>query len=429
MKRRPAGGPRVIPLAAALVLGGLTLWLWPVPERATPERIVLIVVDTLRRDHLSSYGGDTPTPRLDALATRGRRFENVLASYHQTTMSMGALFTGHTPSLDRGAAEGVIPWNGRTWCGLARFATPGREPGCLPRAVPTLPERMRRAGYWTIGIVTNPLLFAPAGFERGFDIWRELRDPKAKARPGLGRRPIRRSASAARVREAVREALAARRNDRFFLYLHYMDVHDYLLWHQPYATMVQRVDAAIGALLDDLAEEGLLEGTAIVVTADHGERLRERHLVHGRPGHRGNPSFEEVLRIPLIVVPDPGPPGGPLLRSTEIHGLLLHLAGAEEPPSPELACEELYLSEMGWQTYRDDRFKSYRNRRTGEVHLVDLEADPNETLDVTARFPEVVDRHTARVESLARSLGALHRGPEGLSEEDRRRLEALGYLE
>ena len=87
-----------------------------------PERIILIVVDTLRRDFVSAYGSGPPTPNLDALAARGQRLDRALASYHQTSMSMSALFTGRTPSLDRGVLVPSLPWNGTTWCGYARFA-------------------------------------------------------------------------------------------------------------------------------------------------------------------------------------------------------------------------------------------------------------------------------------------------------------------
>ena len=70
------------------------------PEPTPPQRIVLVVVDTLRRDALGCYGAPQPTPHIDALARRGQRFERALASYHQTSMSMAALFTGRTPSIE-----------------------------------------------------------------------------------------------------------------------------------------------------------------------------------------------------------------------------------------------------------------------------------------------------------------------------------------
>ena len=55
---------------------------------------MLIVADTLRRDALSPYGAKIATPNLQRLADEGVVFENAISSFHQTTMSMSALFTG-----------------------------------------------------------------------------------------------------------------------------------------------------------------------------------------------------------------------------------------------------------------------------------------------------------------------------------------------
>ena len=74
------------------------------PEPAPPERIFLFVVDTLRRDHVSAYGARASTPNMDALAARGVRIDNAFAAYHQTTMSMAALFTGRTPALEKASS-------------------------------------------------------------------------------------------------------------------------------------------------------------------------------------------------------------------------------------------------------------------------------------------------------------------------------------
>ena len=135
-----------------LAIGGLIAALGCGSD-AAPERIVLIVVDTLRADFASCCGARPETPVIDALAARGQRFERAVGSFHQTTMSMGALFTGRTPSF-LVTDGGDMAINGRTWCGMARFAEPG-DPGCLPRSLRTLPQRLRKAGYETLGVVSN----------------------------------------------------------------------------------------------------------------------------------------------------------------------------------------------------------------------------------------------------------------------------------
>jgi arylsulfatase A-like enzyme len=143
------------------------------PASESHERVILIVVDTLRRDHVWPYDPEAATPNIRRIAEKGRVFFNAQASFHQTTMSMAALFTGRTPSLETDARTRTLPWNGRNWCGLARFAG-DEDDSCLPLGVATLAEDMRAEGLWTIGIASNVFLYRPAGFDRGFDDWVQL---------------------------------------------------------------------------------------------------------------------------------------------------------------------------------------------------------------------------------------------------------------
>jgi arylsulfatase A-like enzyme len=148
-----------------------------------PERLILIMVDTLRRDFLSCYGSENPTPNIDALAERGQRYTEFTASFHQTSMSMGTLFTGRTPSLEFNRLERTLFWNSSSWCGLNRFAKKGEDDMCIPPSVPTLAESIRDAGYWTIGIASNQFLYEPSGFSRGFEDWVEVGKKPATAGP------------------------------------------------------------------------------------------------------------------------------------------------------------------------------------------------------------------------------------------------------
>jgi arylsulfatase A-like enzyme len=381
-------------------------------QDAPPERIVLVLVDTLRRDHVGVYGGGVKTPRMDALARQGQAFTDAWSSYHQTTMSMGSLFTGHTPSLERRSTRDRLAWTGRTWCGLLREAE-GDEDECIPRAVPTLAEGLREAGYWTAGVVTNKLLYRPGGYERGFDVWREL--------PGF-------APTAVKANDTVREVLDERPRDRFFLYVHYMDVHDYGYRGHSYAKGVRKVDWALGDLLDLLEEEDLREGTLVILTSDHGERLGGDHFVEGYPGHNGNPSFDSLLAVPLLasqpLAEDPQTP----VRTDDLHRMILRVAGARPGPAPELEPGELFVSEFEYQTHRRGRWKLFRERESGEVHLVDLEADPGETRDVAVVHPDVRAAQERRVQELADRLATRDAPELELSEEDRARLEALGYV-
>lgn len=391
----------------------------PAPSQP-PARIILVVIDTLRRDHVDSGSDVVSTPNLDALAERGQRLDPVVASFHQTTMSMAALFTGRTPSLESEEGTASLEWNGRNWCGMRRFAADG-EDACIPAALPTLAEALAERGYWTAGVATNPLIFRPEGYDRGFDTWIEVRDDDDSADGRSGEAANR----------AVEALLASRPSDRFFLYVHLMDAHDYQLEERGYRDSVALADRALGDLVATLDGQGLLDDAFLLVTADHGERLDDRHVVRGTTSHHGNPSFEEVLRIPLLMVPAFFPEGIPgVLRGEDLNRLIKRVAGIQDLGPHDLEPGELFVSETRYQTYRLGRWKAYRPRG-GELVLVDLQADPGEQRDVAAEHPDVVESIQKRMDELSTSLAAKGEvaPPTGLSEEDKRRLQAVGYLE
>jgi arylsulfatase A-like enzyme len=396
-----------------------------------PERIVLILVDTLRRDHLSPYGGGARTPNVERLARLGRMYDNAYSSFHMTSMSMAAIFSGHTPALSSGDPARSIAWNSPNWCGLARFGV-GEGGACFPEDMALLGEVMRDRGYTTIGVTSNALLFSPAGFSRGFDQWIEV--PERRRGNRLGRRAQSwREASAERsataVGAAVAAALAHRKSDHFFLYVHYMDVHDWAALKVPYRDAVEAVDRGIGDLLDLLEREGLLEGAVVILTSDHGESLDEPHLVPTTPRHIGNPSFEPVLAVPLIVSGGELPHDGPLIRSEDLFRILLRLAGGVPQPASDLLPDELFLTEMAYRTYRRGRWKSYSGRFDGTFRLVDVAADPGERRDVTSENPAVAKSHRERVDALTARLAAPDAPHHEVDEEQLERLRSLGYVE
>jgi len=438
--RAPSAVWAVAALRAVLATSGLLASLGAAGCRAPegPERIVLVVVDTLRRDALGCYGGDAETPVFDRLAREGQRFANAVASFHQTTMSMAALFTGRVPSLESGELAAPLGWHGMTWCGLARFDPEMAREQCVPPGIETLADRLGAAGYATIGVVSNPLLFDPYGLSRGFLDWNEVGEVASEGRlqqivAALSTR------TAERVNERVAEALARRRDDRFFLYVHYMDVHDYRVRKAAegpgpmdargrYRRAVADADRGVGALLAMLAERGLLEGSVVVFTSDHGERLGERHVVPGRRFHAGNPSFAEVLDVPLIVWPARFAREDALVRGTDVFATLLDLADAKGAVTSALAPGETFTSELRWLTYRRGKFKSYTRRADRGLWLVDLEADPDERHNVARRNPEIAQHHWDRVTALAAALASPRAAPGRAPARDAALLRALGYL-
>ena len=407
----------------------------PVPTQRseTWNHVFLIVVDTLRRDHVSLYGDAARTPNMERLAAEGQIFNNVSASFHQTTMSMAALFTGRTPSLETVDGESLT-WNGKTWCGLTRLAENDAD-SCIPRSVPTLAEEMRAIGFRTIGVVANELLYSPGGYERGFDEWIEIAPVDEPTGPfGNLSKTVSSLRRAPAVNAELFRVLDEQEKDRaLFVYLHYIDVHDYdarnpAELRKSYARSVASFDSDLGDLLSGLEARNLLSDSLLVLTSDHGEALGEKHGAPSTRSHFGNPSFEPVLQIPLITSRPIHSASDSFLRSQDLFDLLLSASG-KSPGTPEIAAEELFLSESRHQTYREGRWKSTRPREGGALILFDLEGDPGETLDVADQYPEIVARHGRRLDELSSDLATGAKVAPGLRPYDEERLRRLGYIE
>jgi arylsulfatase A-like enzyme len=414
----------LIGVAAILTVSGCTR-----SNRA--ERVVLIVVDTLRADVLRPYGGSVRAPAMERLAQRGTVYGSAVGSFHLTTMSMGAMFTGRTPSLETGDVRRPMQINGRYGCGMARFRDAGTGKQCIPPSLQTLGEAMRAAEYETIAVVSNGLLFRPFGMDQGFDDWSEVGESRIPRNPKK-RQLLRRACESRRgeaVNAAVEAALERRKSDRFFLYVHYMDAHDYRAFRAPYRAAVAKADRSVAGLLRIMEKEELLENTVFVLTSDHGERLQEKHFVPGTIGHGGNPSFGEVLRIPLIVSPPVGGIEDRLFRTSDVFALVARIGGAKAAENTDLRDDEIFLGESEWRTYQRGRWKTLLRREDDRLFLVDLERDPGETRDVSDDHPEIAAEHRARIGQLTRDLAAEADSPRVLTEEDEERLRALGYVD
>jgi len=118
-----------------------------------------------------------------------------------------------------------------------------------------------------------------------------------------------------------------------------------------------------------------------------------------------------------------------LLRSQDVFGLILNLAGLQPQTHQELEHDELFLTESAWRTYRTQRWKSFIRRDDGTQLLVDLRGDPGEQRDVSGQNPSIADAHRKRIATLSQELSARNAPPTEISADDRARLNALGYLE
>jgi arylsulfatase A-like enzyme len=417
-------------LACAMLLGGSCLGCRS-SEASGPSRIIFIVVDTLRADKNGSSGATSFTPHMDRLTREGQEFREARSAFHFTSMSMASMFTGLVPSFETGEDNGSLPTSSETYCGMARFRTP-EDSACLPGQLDTLAESMRSAGYWTLGVVGNPLLFDPYGFSQGFDQWIEVGTiPGGLFRTGSQSHHAEERAGD-RINSAIYAALDQRPSDHFFLYAHYLDVHDWLLRRHGYKHGVEVFDVFLGELLSDLERRNLLEGAVIILTSDHGEALGEIHVREPQPLHFGNPSYDPVLRVPLIVRPAHFEDSSLPIRGRDMKRLILSLLDPREQGErvrfvPE---SENYFSEQKYQILQLGRWKSFWSRDGSHRFLVDLRNDPAETRDVAEANPEILAAHRSRVDVLAKELSADPRSLfQDLSDEDRARLGILGYLD
>jgi len=248
--------------------------------------VLFVLVDTLRADRVGSYGYGRPTtPNLDALAEQGIAFERVLSQSSWTKTSMASLWTATFP-----LHNGVV-----------------RYDDVLPPAATLPAERFREAGFRTAGIWRNGWVAPNFGFDQGFEFY-------TNPRPGRERARIERGNPSAEglpgsdedVATSAFEFLESYGRERFFLYLHLMDLHQYVYddkaqrfgtsYSDVYDQSLNWTDRVIGAVVAKLEEVGAQERTIVVVASDHGEAFLE----HGFEGHARN-LYREVAYVPLLI--------------------------------------------------------------------------------------------------------------------------------
>jgi choline-sulfatase len=414
--------------------------------------LVFVLIDTLRADHLSAYGYERETsPVIDAIARSGVRFERVRSQASWTKASMASLWTGAYP-----VRTGVL-----------------RYKHALPDAVTMPAEILRNAGFRTAGIWRNGWIAGNFGFAQGFDVYYRpapSRTPEKLTRRNPSAHPL--IGTDLDITESAREFLHTYGRERFFLYLHYMDVHQYLYdqdsavfgpeYADAYDNAIRWTDKNVGMLVELLSTHDLLDRTLLVVASDHGEAFME----HGREGHaRG--IYREVTEVPLIMrLPGRLPAGivvEPLVQNVDIWPTLVDLlglpplqgaqgtslvplieaaAGKEADDASAVAHRPAFAHmDRTWGRERaeprplvsvtEGRYRLIHPvTPPGQDQLFDREADPGEQRDLAPDAPERVAAMIERIETYLDSSES----PWGAAAEveiDAMRLEqlrALGYL-
>ena len=282
-----------------LVLASLLVFVvpWGRRERGAeaPSTIVLVTVDTLRRDRVSAYapaggGAGVRTPHLDALASSGVLFEDARTPVPLTLPGHAVMLTGLPP-----AVIGV------------RVNAHGRLPPPEGRDYPLLAERLRAAGWRTAAFVSAEPLLASYGLDQGFE---HYDDAGLEAEEG-GALGFRERPGGETVRRALAYVNGLPKAERLFLWVHLFEPHAPYAPAAPatlppearYDLDVVAADAIVGRLLDGLARAGRAEA-AVLFTADHGEALGEL----GERTH-GLLLGDAVLRVPFVLRTPGAPPG------------------------------------------------------------------------------------------------------------------------
>jgi arylsulfatase A-like enzyme len=416
--------------------------------------VVFVLIDTLRPDRLGIYGYERDTSRIiDDAARHGVVFENVLAQSTWTKASMASLWTATHPVRN----------------GILRYDHVLPEEAVMPA------ELFREAGYRTYGVWRNGWVEPNFGFGQGFDVY-------VKPVPGAEAARLHRQNPGVESLSGTDEDLTISAVDfieqnsqqRFLLYLHYMDVHQYVYddaaaifgtgYSDAYDQSIHWTDRLIGRLFDALHAADILKRTLIVIASDHGEAFSE----HGVEGHARD-LYQEASRVPLVFilpflleqgvrVAEPvanvdvwptildivGLPPLPNADGRSLVPLILSAAGAPAEGAGELVRPIFTQLQRGWGRATPRATQLVAVLHDGKRLITELEdedpksefydhtTDPGEQVDLLANGSADAKGHRELVESYTAEAGKSPWGVEPLTVElDEMRLNhlrALGYV-
>lgn len=450
---------------AALAFAAALLAACAEPPRPAPRHVLLIVVDTLRADHLSIFGYPRPTsPNIDRLARNGVLFKRAISQSSFTSPSMVSLMTGQYIAKERQT---------------------------IPSELPTLAEAFQRAGWNTGGFSANPVVSPQNGFQRGFDVFSAIEEHGSNA--------------------VVEAFVEANKDRRTFTYFHINEPHDEYVappgkraWREAASYLpgdrgeyyqeisaklglndlpenVRRVQEEIGGYDDEVryADErvaallavyerlGLMDDTLIVLTADHGEGLWEQvALMNGQRGSKlragepptlmntlmpthGNQVHQSLVHVPLVISGPGVPRGVPVntpVENVDLFPTLLELADVSTtgglqgaslvPLMHERASGERYgfsytrfnvtvVDQEGWALILPTPEGECAEGLALELHKLD--EDPHQRRNLAAQRPQIVER-LKRV-AMERQRAGIREGDPQVTDENLRALAELGYVE
>lgn len=322
--------------------------------------VLFILVDTLRAHRLGAYGYERDTsPTIDALAATGVRFEHQLSQSSWTKCSMASMWTGLYPANSH----------------ITRFEDALPDGALMPA------EILREAGFRTAGVYRNGWVAPNFGFAQGFENYgRPVARP---SRPDVQREnpTVRHGGLDDDLVDETIEFLRVHGKERWFLYLHFMDVHEYIYdentalfgtaYSDVYDNAIRRTNVVLENIIRHLDAEGYRENTLIVFLSDHGEAFGERGLEgHARYVYRETTEVPFILSFPFKL--EPGIEISTRTANVDVWPTVLDLLGLPAMPNtdgrsrrPEIlaaARGEEIESEVQTQVAHLDRHWGQRSR-------------------------------------------------------------------
>lgn len=411
---------------------------WLASESDSPWNLLLVTLDTTRSDRLGCYGYDRSTsPCIDRLAERSILFENAVAPAPITLPSHTTMLTGLDPH-EHGVRNN------------ATFA--------LSESHVTLAEVLKPRGYTTGATLGAVPVHRRSGLSQGFDHYDDAFGEIDTGGGPAAVDPLAVERTADDVTDRAIRWIEAHRDEPFFHWVHFFDPH--YPWtapapfaerfEEPYDAEIAFMDDELGRIIRELERLDLSRNTWILLVGDHGESLYDHEeLMHGMLIYGATQSVPCILTPPLdwkaaipedlcghrvgavaplkdifptlcnalgVVPADPAPTGPSLLA--------LAAGTWEGPPAAYTEAMAPYL-DFGWSPLRGVRTAEWSYIRGVEPELYDLAADPCETKNVAADYPDVVKRLSALCDSMIENEVALQ--AQAVGRDTAQKLRSLGY--